>query len=74
MITYIVMNMHCKRVQNSIYKASVQRAHDAPTTHPRHSKRPTALPQRAHSALSNTLYKREARFEHVQNKRYRMAF
>jgi len=35
MITYIIIKMHIKRrVQNRIYKASVQRVHGAPTTSP----------------------------------------
>ena len=50
----------------SVHAACPQRAHDV-------LEDPTALPQRPHSALSNTLCKRQVCFEHVQNERRRMA-
>ena len=49
-----------------VHAAHPQRAHGA-------LEDPTALPQRPHSELSNTLCTRVC-FEHVQNKRRRMAF
>jgi len=53
--------MHCKQFKYRLYNVSVQRAHGAPTTQPRRFKRlQVALPQRPHSALSNTLCKRQA--------------
>jgi len=52
MITYIIIKMHIKRrVQNRIYKASVQRVHGAPTMRLRRSRRHHSFaitsPQRA---------------------------
>ena len=74
MIVYIIIKMHCKR-RVQIYKASVQRAHGANTTRPRRSGKhrsvATTSPQNA--VLNVVQTQSGVSFEHVQNKRRRMA-
>ena len=58
MIICFIINMHCKRLllmQNlhGVFTASTRRAHNA-------LEDLTALSQRCHSVLSNTLWKRRA--------------
>ena len=49
---------------HGVFTEFTRRVHNAPTTRPRRSRRPvsvaTALPQRCHIVLSNTLCKRQA--------------
>ena len=58
MIICFIIKMHCKRqlqMQNShgVFTACTRRAHNAPTAL-------KSTPQRCHSMLSNTLWKRQA--------------